>query len=145
MVFEVRERNCVHFCGSEHFSASCAGVQLRASRRAAASSTFFANQSRAFGYRILSCSIGPIVFFVSLFASGTFDQGLALCTIEPCVWSFCFGVFNIRAVEHCTSHAFATVFAVVVVQVGRYVAVLFAGHANEQAGCSSFVVFNGHF
>ena len=56
MVFEVRERNCVHLCGSEHFLASRAGVQLRASRRAAASPTFLANQSRALF----------IVFFLAL-------------------------------------------------------------------------------
>ena len=145
MVFEVHERNCVHLCGSEHFSASCAGVQLRASRRAAASSTFFANQSRAFAYCILSCSIGPIVFFVCLFASGTFDQGLALCTIEPCMWAFCFGIFNIRAVEHPASHAFAAVFAVVVVHVSRHVAVVLASYADEQSMWFMFVVFNCHF
>ena len=145
MVFEFHERNCVHLCGSEHFLASRAGVQLRASRRTAAIPTFLANQSRSFVHSILPRSIGPIFFFVSLFACGTLDQSLALCTIESCMWAFCFGVFNIRAVEHCTSHAFATVFAVVVVQVGRYVAVLFASHANEQAGCSSSVVFNSHF
>ena len=137
MVFEVRERNCVHLCGSEHFSASRAGVQLRASRRAAASSTFLANQSRAFVFRILSCSIGPVVFFVCLLVRGTSDEALALCTNKLCMWAVCFGIFDIRAVEHPDSHVFAAVFAVVVVHVSRHVAVILAIYADEQAGCST--------
>ena len=78
MRLEVDERLGVQFGGSEHSRTSRAGVQGRVSRRAAAISTFFANQSRAFVYRIFSRSIGPVLFLVSSFASGTLEQGLAM-------------------------------------------------------------------
>ena len=77
MRLEVDERLGVQFGGSEHSRTSRAGVQRRISRRAAEMPTFFANQSRAFGYNILSRLTRPVLFLVPFFASGTFDQGLA--------------------------------------------------------------------
>ena len=74
---KLTKRLGVQFGGSEHSRTSRARVQRRISRRAAEMPTLFANQSRAFGFRILSRLTRPVLFLVPFFASGTFDQHLA--------------------------------------------------------------------
>ena len=77
MRLEVDERLGVQSGGSEHSRTSRAGVQRRVSRRAAELPTFFADPSKAFGFRSLSRLTRPVLFLVPFFASGTFDRGLA--------------------------------------------------------------------
>ena len=144
MRLEVDERLGVQFGGSEHSRTSRARVQRRISRRAAEMPTLFANQSRAFGFRIVSRLSRPVLFPVLFFASGTFDQHLAASTAESCKLSSCLGIFEIFILELPAPHAIPAVLALVRVHVTRHVAVLLACCAYEHSSRKTCVVSHRH-